>query len=69
MTKKIIKNVKVKDIPNLIALLKLSPEKTVNLTIEQIDEDLLSIMDKISKAAAEKGLTEDKLAELLADES
>lgn len=69
MTKKVIKNVKVKDIPNLIALLKLSPETTVNLTIEQIDEDLLLIMDKISKAAAEKGLTEDKLAELLADES
>ncbi len=31
MTKTVIKNVKVKDIPELIARLKLSPEATVNL--------------------------------------
>ncbi len=69
MTKTVIKNVKVKDIPELIARLKLSPEATVNLSIEGAENDLLAIMDKIGKTAEERGLTEEKLAELLEDES
>ena len=33
MTNKIMKNIKIKDIPSLITQLNLSLEKTVNLTI------------------------------------
>ncbi|MEM1172150.1 MAG: hypothetical protein AAGJ08_24470 [Cyanobacteria bacterium P01_H01_bin.35] len=69
MTKKIIQNIKIKDIPSFIIQLNLSPETRVNITIESADNDLLSIMDRIGKTAQEKGLTEEKLAELLEDES
>ncbi|WP_409875769.1 hypothetical protein [Microcystis sp.] len=41
----------------------------VNLTIEENSESLISIMDKVGKKAQAKGLTEDKLTELLVDES
>jgi hypothetical protein len=67
--KKVLKNIKVSEIPRLIAQLGLSPEQEVNLTIEENSESLLSIMDKVGKKAQAKGLTEDKLIELLADES
>lgn len=67
--KEVLKNIKVSEIPQLIAQLGLSPEQEVNLTIEESSESLLSIMDRVGKKAQEKGLTEDKLAELLADES
>lgn len=63
------KNIKVSEIPALIAQLGLSPEQEVNLTIEAASEDILSIMDRVGKKAQDKGLTSDKLAELLADES
>ncbi|WP_319423237.1 hypothetical protein [Pleurocapsa sp. FMAR1] len=36
--KEIFKDVKVKEIPNLISKLGLSSEQTVNLTIEQRDK-------------------------------
>lgn len=69
--KQIIKNLKVSEIPNAIAQLGLSPEQQINLTIEdeETSDDLLSIMDKIGAKAQAKGLTEEKLQELLADES
>ena len=67
--KQVLKNIKVSEIPTLITQLGLSPEQEVNLTIEENSETLLSIMDKVGKKAQAKGLTEDKLAELLADES
>jgi hypothetical protein len=67
--KQILKNIKVSEIPQRIAQLGLSPDQEINLTIEQTPENLLSLMDKIGKKAQAKGLTEDKLAELLADES
>ncbi len=67
--KQVIKNLKVSDIPSIIAQLGLSPEQEVNLTIEESSDSLLSIMDKIGAKAQAKGLTEEKLAELLADES
>ena len=53
----------------LIPQLGLSPEQEVNLTIEENSESLISIMDKVGKKAQAKGLTEDKLTELLVDES
>ncbi|MGD1807554.1 hypothetical protein ACP6PL_19240 [Dapis sp. BLCC M126] len=64
-----MKNIKIKDIPSLIIQLNLSPEKTVNLTIESADDDLLSIMDRIGKTAQEKGINEEQLAELIEYES
>jgi hypothetical protein len=67
--KQVLKNIKVSEIPTLIAQLGLSPEQEVDLTIEENSENLLSIMDKVGKKAQAKGLTEAKLAELLADES
>ncbi|MFM7440937.1 MAG: hypothetical protein ACKO2V_20450 [Snowella sp.] len=47
--KQVLKNIKVSDIPTLIAQLGLAPEQEVNLTIEENSESLLSIMDKIGK--------------------
>ncbi len=67
--KQVIKNIKVSEIPALIAQLGFSPEQEVNLTIEENSESLISIMDKVGKKAQAKGLTEDKLTELLVDES
>ncbi len=52
-----------------IAQLGFSPEQEVNLTIEETRDSLLSIMDRIGAKAQAKGLTAEKLAELLADES
>ena len=67
--KQILKNIKVSEIPQLIAQLGLSPEQKINLTIEETPENLLSIMDRIGQKAQAQELTEDKLVELLADES
>ncbi|MGK7956840.1 MAG: hypothetical protein AB4063_16570 [Crocosphaera sp.] len=67
--KQVIKNLKVSEIPNVISQLGLSPEQEINLTIEEASDSLLSIMDKIGAKAQAKGLTEEKLQELLADES
>ena len=67
--KQVLKNIKVSEILTLIAQLGLSPEQEVNLTIEENSESLISIMDKVGKKAQAKGLTEDKLIELLVDES
>ncbi|MDJ0598460.1 MAG: hypothetical protein QNJ37_06435 [Crocosphaera sp.] len=65
-------DVKVSEISVIIKKLQLSPEQKVNLTIEEKEDksdSLLSIMDKVGRKAQNKGLTEDKLEELLADES
>ena len=67
--KEIFKDVKVKEIPNLISKLGLSSEQIVNLTIEQTDITLTAVLDRLGKNAQEKGLTAEKLDELLADES
>ncbi|MDJ0616242.1 MAG: hypothetical protein QNJ63_05710 [Calothrix sp. MO_192.B10] len=67
--KQILKNVKVSEIPKIIAQLGLSGEQEVNLTIEEASENLLAIMDRVGKKAQDKGLTEAQLTELLADES
>ncbi len=67
--KQVIKNLKVSEIPNVISQLGLSPEQEVNLTIEEASDHLLSIMDTIGVKAQAQDLTEEKLQELLADES
>jgi hypothetical protein len=67
--KQVVSNVKVSDVPELINRLGFSPNQVVNLTIESSEEELLAVMDRIGKKAQENGLTEEILAELLADES
>ncbi len=41
----------------------------INITIETIDDDILTVFQEIGKEAETKGLTEEILEELLADES
>lgn len=67
--KQTIKKIKLSDIPDAIKGMGLNQETTINLTIETVEDDMLSTFDKIGQTAQEKGLTEKKLSELLADES
>jgi hypothetical protein len=67
--KQVVSNVKVSNLPELINRLGFSPNQVINLTIESSEEELLAVMDRIGKKAQENGLTEEILAELLADES
>ena len=67
--KQVLTKIKVSEISTEIKKLGLSPEQEVNLIIEEVSDSLISIMDEIGKKAQAKGLTEDKLTELLADES
>ena len=67
--KETFKDVKVGEIPDLISKLGLSSEQIVNLTLEQTDTTLTTVLDRISENARKKGLTAQKLDELLADES
>lgn len=68
--KEIFKNVKVEEIPDLISKLGLSSEQIVDLTIEQADTTTITtVLDRLGKNAQKKGLTPEKLDELLADES
>ena len=67
--KEVFKDVKVKEISSLISELGLSSEQIVNLTIEQTDTTLITVLDRLGENARKKGLTAKKLDELLADES
>ena len=67
--KEVFKDVKVREIPSLISELGLSSEQIVNLTIEQTDTTLITVLDRLGENARKKGLTAKKLDELLADES
>jgi len=69
MSKEVAKTIKVKELPQLIDQLGLSPEQEIKITIEKTDDQLLKVMDKVGAEAQEKGLTPEKLEELLADES
>ena len=67
--KQTIKKIKLSDIPDVIKRMGIDQETTINLTIETVEDDLLSTFDRIGQTAQEKGLTEEILSELLADES
>ena len=67
--KQTIKKIKLSDIPDVIKRMGLDRETTINLTIETVEDDLLSTFERIGQTAQEKGLTEEILSELLADES
>ncbi len=67
--KETFKDVKIGEISNLISKLGLSSEQVVNITIEQTDTTLTDVLDRLGQNAQKKGLTAEKLNELLADES
>ena len=67
--KQTIKKIKISDIPEAIQRMGIDRETMINLTIETVDDDLLAAFVQIGQAAKEKGLTEEILEELLADES
>lgn len=67
--KQTIKQIKIGEIVEAIQRMGIDRDTLVNLMIETIEEDILIVFDRIGKEANEKGLTEEKLEELLADES
>jgi hypothetical protein len=67
--KQTIRKIKLSDIPDAIKQMGINQETTINLTIETVEDDLLGTFEQIAQKAQEKGLTEETLSELLADES
>lgn len=64
-----IKQIKISEIGNAIQRMEVNQDTLINLTIETIEEDILTIFNRIGKEAKSKELTEENLEELLADES
>ena len=64
-----IKQIKISEIGNAIQRMGVNQDTLINLTIETVEEDILTIFNRIGKEAKSKGLTEENLEELLADES
>ena len=67
--KQTIKKIKISEIPDVIQRMGINQETMINLTIETIEDDILTVFDRIGQTAKDKGLTEEILEELLADES
>jgi ACT domain-containing protein len=70
--KQTLKQIKISDIPDALQRLGISQDTTINLTIETIEEeqeDILTLFQQIGQEAQAKGLTEEILEELLATES
>jgi ferritin-like protein len=67
--KQTIKKIKISDIPEAIERMGIDRETMINLTIETVEDDLLAVFAQIGQTAQQKGLTEEILEELLADES
>ena len=64
-----IKQIKMSEIGNAIQRMEVNQNTLINLTIETVEEDILTIFNRIGKEAKSKELTEENLEELLADES
>jgi hypothetical protein len=67
--KQTIKSIKIGDISDAIERMGISQDTMINITIETIEDDFITLLDRIGKEAQEKGLTEEVLEGLLADES
>lgn len=67
--KQTIKQIKISDIPEAIQRMGIDPTTMINLTIETLEDDILTVFNQIGKEAQAKGLTKEILEELLADES
>lgn len=64
-----IKQIKISEIVEAIQRMGVNQDTLINLTIETMEEDILNVFNRIGKEAQAKGLTEEILKELLADES
>lgn len=67
--KQTIKQIKISQIPDVIQGMDINEENIINLTIETVEEDILKVFQEIAQEAESKGLTEEILTQLLADES
>lgn len=70
--KQTIKQIKMSEIPDALQRLGIDEDTTINLTIETVEEepeDILTLFQQIGQEAQSKGLTNEILEELLADES
>lgn len=67
--KQTIKQIKFSEVTNVIQQMGINQETIINLTIETVEDDILTVFKEISREAETKGLTEEILAGLLADES
>ena len=62
-----IKQIKFSEIVEAIQRMGVNQDTLINLTIETIEEDILTVFNRIGKEAQAKGLTEEILEDLLAD--
>ncbi len=67
--KRTINQIKVSEISDVIQSMDIDRDMIINITIETIEDDFLTVFDLIGKEARDEGLTEEVLAGLLADES
>ena len=67
--KQTIKQIKSGEILAAIQRMGIDQDTIINVTVETIDDDLLTVFDRIGAEAQTKGLTEEILVQLLADES
>jgi ferritin-like protein len=67
--KQTIKQIKISEVSDIIQRMGIDRDTIINLTIETIEDDVLTVFERIAKEAQAKGLTEEILEELLADES
>jgi ferritin-like protein len=67
--KKTIEKIKISEINEVIKQMGVNQNTIINLTIETVEDDFLTLLNQIGQEAQAKGLTEEILEELLADES
>jgi hypothetical protein len=67
--KQTIKQIKIGEVSAAIQCMGISQDTMINVTVETIEDDLLTVFDRIGADAQTKGLTEEILEQLLADES
>ncbi len=67
--KQTISQIKISGISAAIQQMGIDRDTIINLTIETMENDFLTVFDRIGQEAQEKGLTEEILAGLLADKS
>jgi ferritin-like protein len=67
--KQTIEKIKISEINEVLQQIGVSQDTIINLTIETVEDDFLTLFNQIGQEAQAKGLTEEILEELLADES
>lgn len=67
--KQVIKRIRISELSEIVKQMGINQNTMVDFTSETTQDNLLAIMDLIAKEAHENGLTEEILAELLADDT